>query len=71
MITFLFCMLMLAIFGKLAVFAFRAAWSVTKMVVCFVFAPLLLLILLISGLLYIAFPILLIVGIASLLASRV
>lgn len=70
MITFLFCMLMLAVFGKLAVFAFRAAWSVTKMVVCFVFAPLFLLVLLISGLVYIAFPILIIVGIVGLLSSR-
>ncbi len=33
MITFLFCMLMLAVFGKLAVFAFRAAWGITKIIV--------------------------------------
>lgn len=70
MITFLFCMLMLAVFGKLAVFAFRAAWGVTKIIVCFVFAPLFLIILLISGLVYIAFPILIIVGIVSLVSSR-
>lgn len=70
MITFLFCILMLAIFGKLAGFAFRAAWGVTKIVVCFVLAPLFLLILLISGLVYIAFPILIIVGIVGLLSSR-
>lgn len=70
MITFLFCMLMLAIFGKLAVFVFRAAWGVTKVIVCFVFAPLFLIILLISGLVYIAFPILIIVGIVSLVSSR-
>lgn len=71
MITFLFCMLMLALFGKLAVFACRAAWGFTKMIVCFVFAPVFLVILLISGLVYIAFPILLVVGIVSLLSSRV
>lgn len=61
MITFLFCMLMLAVFGKLAVFACRAAWGFTKIIVCFVFAPLFLIIMLISGLVYIAIPILLIV----------
>lgn len=70
MITFLFCMLMLAVFGKLAVFACRAAWGFTKIIVCFVFAPLFLIILLISGLVYIAFPILIIAGIVSLLSSR-
>lgn len=70
MFTFLCFMLMLAVFGKLAVFACRAAWGVTKIVVCFVFAPLFLIILLISGLVYIAFPILIVVGIISLLSSR-
>ena len=70
MITFLFCMLMLAVFGKLAVFAFRAAWGITKIIVRFVFAPLFLIILLISGLVYIAFPILIIVGIVGLVSSR-
>lgn len=62
MITLLFCILMLAVFGKLAVFAFRAAWSITKIVVYFILVPLFLIILLISGLVYIAFPILIIVG---------
>lgn len=71
MITFLFCLLMLAVFGKLAVFACRAAWGFTKIIVCFVFAPLLLVILLISGLVYIALPILIIVGVIGLVSSRV
>lgn len=70
MITFLFCLLMLAVFGKLAVFAFRAAWGFTKIIVCFVFAPLFLVILLLSGLVYIAFPILIIVGVIGFVSSR-
>lgn len=65
MITLLFCILMLAVFGKLAVFAFRAAWGITKIVVCFVLAPLFLIVLLVSGLVYIALPILIIVGLVG------
>ncbi len=71
MITFLFCMLMLLVFGKLAVFAARAAWGVMKIVACFVFVPLFLMILVISGLVYIALPILIIVGIIGFVSSRV
>ena len=71
MISLLFCILMLAIFGKLAVFAFRAAWGVTKIMVCFVLAPLFFIVLLISGLVYIAFPILIIVGVIGFVSSRV
>ncbi|MDE5939692.1 MAG: hypothetical protein K2H37_11495 [Lachnospiraceae bacterium] len=71
MISLLFCILMLAVFGKLAVFAFRAAWGVTKILLCFVLAPLFLIVLLISGLVYIAFPILIIVGVIGLVSSRV
>lgn len=71
MITLLFCILMFVVFGKLAVFAFRAAWGVTKILLCFVLAPLFLVILLISGLVYIAFPILIIVGVIGLVSSRV
>ncbi len=71
MISFLCFMLMLAVFGKLAVVACRAAWGITKIVVCFIFVPLFLMILLVAGLVYIAFPILLIVGIVSLVSSRV
>ena len=71
MISFLCFMLMLAIFGKLAVVACRAAWGITKIVVCFVFVPLFLMILLVAGLVYIVFPILIIVGIIGFVSSRV
>lgn len=71
MISLLFCILMLAVFGKLAVFAFRAAWGVTKILFCLVLAPLFLIVLLVSGLVYIAFPILIIVGVIGLVSSKV
>ena len=71
MISFLCFMLMLAVFGKLAAVACRAAWGITKIAVCFVFVPLFLMILLVAGLVYIVFPILIIVGIIGFVSSRV
>ena len=59
------------LYVKLAVFAARAAWGVMKIVACFVFVPLFLMILVISGLVYIALPILIIVGIIGFVSSRV
>jgi len=66
MINFLFTLLMIAIFGKLLWFAIKATWSITKILFSIVFLPLVLIILVINGLLALAFPILIVVGIISL-----
>lgn len=71
MITLLFCILMFTVFGKLALLAIRAAWGISKVIVCLVFAPLFLIVLLISGLVYIALPLLLIGAVVSFAAARV
>ena len=71
MITLLFCILMFTVFGKLAVLAFKAAWGITKILVCFVLAPLILLAIVFSGFIYIALFLLFIGGVISLVASRV
>lgn len=70
MITLLFCILMFTVFGKLAVLAFKAAWGITKILVCFVLAPLILLAIVFSGFIYIALFLLIIGGVISLVASR-
>ena len=71
MITLLFCILMFTVFGKLALVAIRAAWGISKVIVCLVFAPLFLIVLLISGLVYIALPLLLIGAVVSFAVARV
>ena len=71
MITLLFCILMFTVFGKLALVAIRAAWGISKVIICLVFAPLFLIVLLISGLVYIALPLLLIGAVVSFAAARV
>lgn len=65
MITLLFFILMFTVFGKLALFAVRAAWGISKVLFCLVLAPLFLIILLISGLVYIALPLLVIGALVS------
>ena len=71
MITLLFCILMFTVFGKLALVAIRAAWGLSKVIFCLVLAPLFLIVLLISGLVYIALPLLLIGAVVSFAASKV
>lgn len=66
MITILFMILFVSIFWKLIKFSWKAAWGVTKLLLVLVFLPLILVGLVLGGLLIIAFPVLLIVGIAAL-----
>ena len=66
MLELLFSIMMIVIFGKLFIFSVKAAWGVTKILVTVVFLPLILIGLLVGGLVSIAFPILLVVGVFSL-----
>ena len=66
MLTFLFIILMLIVFGKILTFAIKATWSAARIFFTVVFLPLILIGLVIKGLIGIAFPILIVVGIISL-----
>ena len=59
--TLIFLLLMIAVFGKLIFFAVKMTWGVTKIL----FFPLILIGLVMAGLMYIALPILLVVGIIT------
>lgn len=65
MLSFLFLVIMFIVFGKILSFAVKAAWSISKMVCSVILLPIGLLVLLIVGLIEIAFPLLLIIGIVS------
>lgn len=71
MMTLIFCVLFFAVFGKLIGFALKATWGLFKVLMCLVFLPLFLVGLVFGGLLYIALPILIVVGIVSLITSAV
>lgn len=70
MLSFLFFLFMMILFGKILMFAVKAAWSVGKILFSVVLLPLFLVVLVIEGLLSLAFPILLVVGIIFLLVSH-
>ena len=66
MLTLIFVILMIGIFGKMVGFAFRATWGLTKVLFNLILLPVFLIGLVIAGLMYIALPILIIVGIVML-----
>lgn len=70
MLSLLFFVCMIWVFGKLFFFGIRAAWGISKMLLTVVFLPVILIGLVVGGLLYIAFPILIIIGIVSLVKNR-
>ena len=65
MLTLVFIILMFMVFGRILKFAVKAAWGVSKIICSVVLLPLFLICLLVIGLVEIALPILIIVGITS------
>ena len=61
MLTLLFIICFFAVFGKLLMFGIKAAWGISK------FLLVILIGLVVGGLIYLAFPILIVVGIVGLL----
>ena len=70
MLEILFAICMLWVFGKLFFFGLRAAWGITKLLFVVVFFPLIFILMVLGGLIYIAFPILIVVGIVSWIISK-
>ena len=69
MLTFIFICLMFWIFGKLIGLSFKMTWGITKVLFTLVFLPVILIALAIGGLVTIALPILIVVGIISLICG--
>ncbi len=69
MLTILAVMLMIWIFGKLLMIAVRASWGILKILFMIVFLPLIIVGLLVAGIIYLAFPILLVLGLVAVFAS--
>lgn len=71
MITLLFTILMIMVFGKLIIWAIKATWGITKVLFYIVFFPIVLIVLACTGLIYIAIFALIIAGIVALVKSAV
>ncbi len=67
MLTFVFGLFMFLIFGKIFLFALKAAWGITRIVCSVVLLPIVLVGLVVIGLIKLAVPILAIIGIITLL----
>ena len=68
MLNLLFTILMIMIFGKILFFALRATWGITKILFSVVILPFVLVVLVLQGLIFIALPVLAIIGLISLFA---
>lgn len=69
MLTFIFIILMIAVFGKVIGLAIKAAWGLTKVIFTIVFLPAILIVMAISGFMTLAVIALIIGGIVALVAS--
>lgn len=67
--TALFIILMIAVFGKMIGFAVKATWGLTKILFNLVLLPVFLIGLVFAGLMYIALPLLVIVGVIMLVVK--
>jgi len=66
MLELLFIVLMITIFGKMFIFGMKATWGITKIIFSLVLLPIALIGLVIGGLVSLALPILLVVGVISM-----
>lgn len=71
MLEILFAICMLWVFGKLLIFGIKAAWGISKILVTVIFLPAILIGMVIGGLIYIAFPLVLVIGIIGLFKTKV
>lgn len=70
MLNLLFLILLFLVFGKLLIFAIKAAWGLSKIICTVILLPVILLILIPVGLIGIAFPVLLVIGLAVLILPK-
>lgn len=70
MLSLLFTICMIWVFGKLFIFGVKAAWGISKLLLTVVLLPVILIILAVGGLISLAFPILIVIGIVSLVCSN-
>lgn len=70
MLSIIFAIGMICVFGKLVIFGIKAAWGISKFLLTVVLLPLILIALVVGGLMYIALPILIVVGIVAFVCKK-
>lgn len=69
--TLIFIIMMLLVFGKILTLAIKMAWGITKIVVFVILLPIVLIALVFAGLIYIAIPVLAIIGLVTLIKPHI
>lgn len=70
MLSFLFFICMIWVFGKLFFLGIKATWGISKFLVTIVLFPLVLIGMVVGGLIYVAFLILILLGIVSFVCTK-
>ena len=70
MLSLLFTICMIWFVGKLFAFGLKASWGIMKFLCTVIFFPVILIGMVLGGLMYIAFPLLIVGGIVALATSR-
>ena len=70
MLTLLFILLMLGVVGELIGVAFKMSWGLVKILFTIAFWPIILLGMVIAGLMELAFPILIVIGLVALFTTK-
>lgn len=66
MITIISLVLFFAVFGKIMLFALKLGWGILKIAAYLIFLPAVILLMIFGGLLYIAIPLLILVGLITM-----
>ena len=70
MLTFIFSILMIVVFGNIVAFAVKMAWGVSKIVINLILLPVILIGMVLAGLFWLAIPLLVVIGLISLFAMN-
>lgn len=70
MLTLIFLIGLFWVFGQVFIIGLKAAWGITKLLFTVLFWPLILIVMVLCGLIYVAIPILAIIGLVSLFARK-
>ncbi len=68
MLTIISLVLFMMVFGRLLAFAFKVGWGIFKIAAFLIFLPVIVLVMIFSGLFVFALPVMVIIGIAGLAA---
>ena len=70
MLSLLFVICIIWFVGKFFIFGLKASWGIMKLLCTVIFFPVILIGMVLGGLMYIAFPLLIVGGIVALATSR-